>query len=640
MPTIRPRGILGSLGAFCSVTIDGTTQPGGLVELDGSTAGPDPDGSPLDGLVLTGRGMVVRGLVINRFDRHGIHIRPSGVVCLAGGMPNVIEGNFIGTDPTGMLRLGNDEDGVRISGGPDPSIVVRDNLIGGMAGGSNVISGNGFHGVHIEGASFENLVRSNFIGTDVTGSAPLPNGLSGVCMRGGASSNTIGGPVTLPLIPPGNTIGGNDEHGIEIHGPETTDNLVEGNIIGGLVGNRLHGVLIHGGANNNVIGDRAARDPKKSNRISNNGGDGVRILGGAGATGNWISINSIFGNGGLGIDGNGGLGIDLGGDGVTPNDGGDGDAGPNTLQNFPELVLALPDGTVIGTLNSTPATVFALDFYSNIVCNPSGFGEGQTFLGTLNPVKTDANGDADFTFTPSPAPPPSPMGPVITALAYDPASENFSEFSQCIAIIPPPTVVTVVSNQDSTLRPEAKDRNEGANPLLDLSQRRRLVVGFNLSGVDTNAVTRATLVLTINDETPPANWGPNGRTVDAHRLLEVWAEGNGKDIGLPNSESTLGTGPGVTWNCASDTAIENQQTNCAPKWNGGSFTATPTDSVLHTNGMTGEVAFDVTTDVVAGADSWLIKKTRGQGNVRYYSKDHPDAGGNPDLAPRLILELQ
>ena len=106
------------------------------------------------------------------------------------------------------------------------------------------------------------------------------------------------------------------------------------------------------------------------------------------------------------------------------------------------------------------------------------------------------------------------------------------------------------SLKDSFLRQGQRDRNEGANPLLDLGEDRRLVVGFDLSGVDTSAVSRATLVLTINDETPARNWSPSGRFVDVHRLLGAWAEGNG-------NENTRSTGLGVTWNCAIDTAIEN-----------------------------------------------------------------------------------
>ncbi|MFQ5570042.1 MAG: thrombospondin type 3 repeat-containing protein [Rhodothermales bacterium] len=199
--------------------------------------------------------------------------------------------------------------------------------------------------------------------------------------------------------------------------------------------------------------------------------------------------------------------------------------------------------------------------------------------------------------------------------------------------------VIVASDKDSFLRSGSQDRNEGANSLLHLGNSRRLVVGFDLSSVNVASVTTASLVLTINDDNDPGNWGTTGRTLDAHRLLEDWVEGNGKGMGLPGSEQTRGTGSGVTWKCGIDTAIENTATDCASPWNGGTFTATATDQFLMTNGLSGEVSWDVTADVQAGADSWLLKKTQGNGNARFYTKEHPDVAGNSDLAPRLELDF-
>jgi len=107
-----------------------------------------------------------------------------------------------------------------------------------------------------------------------------------------------------------------------------------------------------------------------------------------------VSANSIYGNGGYDD-----LGIDLNNDGVTPNDAGDSDMGANTLINFPVLDGFTTGGGntyVSGTLNSTPSTLFALEFFSNQVADPSGHGEGETFLGIVV-VTTDAAGNAPFT---------------------------------------------------------------------------------------------------------------------------------------------------------------------------------------------------------------------------------------------------
>src|SRR5262249_50684569 len=133
--------------------------------------------------------------------------------------------------------------------------------------------------------------------------------------------------------------------------------------------------------------------------------------------------NGILGNA---VYSNGALGIDLGSNGVTFNDFQDPDSGANLFQNFPIVnFVTFSAGvlTVPGTLNSTPNTTFRLEFFGNSACDPSGSGEGQSYLGSLN-VTTTAAGDASFTA----------VFPVstsfVTATATDPAN-NTSEFSRC-----------------------------------------------------------------------------------------------------------------------------------------------------------------------------------------------------------------
>ena len=182
--------------------------------------------------------------------------------------------------------------------------------------------------------------------------------------------------------------------------------------------------------------------------------------------------------------------------------------------------------------------------------------------------------------------------------------------------------------KDSFLRSGSADRNEGANPGLRIqaSGNNRVVVGFDPAAIDAfldaNTLTAATLVLTIAENAD--NWGPNNdRTVDAHPLAVDFAEGNGQNAGVPGAQSTRGSGPGVTWNCAIDAEIANQATDCDPRWNGGTFGPATAASVPHVNGLSGEVSWDVTDDVLAGATAWLIKKTaeRQAGQVSYFSKE-------------------
>jgi hypothetical protein len=143
------------------------------------------------------------------------------------------------------------------------------------------------------------------------------------------------------------------------------------------------------------------------------------VVQGAASVGNAIRGNSIHSNGGLGID--------LGGDGVTPNDPGDADTGPNQLQNFPVLSVALAGGStwVTGTLNGLANTTFTLDFYASAAADPSGFGEGARYLGSAV-VTTDGSGNAHFEVVLAA---PTAPGEVVTATATDPAG-NTSEFSR------------------------------------------------------------------------------------------------------------------------------------------------------------------------------------------------------------------
>jgi CSLREA domain-containing protein len=198
------------------------------------------------------------------------------------------------------------------------------------------------------------------------------------------------------------------------------------------------GMLIDGGADN-VIGGVAA---SQSNVLTGNTGDGVRIES-ATASGNSVQWNTISGNGGSGvvqfetgtgntitfnsIFDNGELGIDLGDDGVTPNDPGDTDTGPNDLQNFPVLnKVVFGVNRAEGVIDTRPNTDVKVEFFSKDACDPSGHGEGEILHGWTT-VTTDANGDAEFAATLAGN---VPLGVFVTTTATD-ADGNTSEYSGC-----------------------------------------------------------------------------------------------------------------------------------------------------------------------------------------------------------------
>lgn len=199
----------------------------------------------------------------------------------------------------------------------------------------------------------------------------------------------------------------------------------------------------------------------------------------------------------------------------------------------------------------------------------------------------------------------------------------------------------LLSIKDSFLRSGADDTNEGANERLRIqnSGDNRVVVGFDLTGVSIAGLQSATLILNIAENSN--NWGTTGRVIDAHRLLVDWTEGNGRnDVMVGGGPGSRGTGAGVTWHCGTDTNIFNQIANCSPLWNGGNYAAATAPGVLHSNGFLGQVSWNVTADILAGANfGWMIRKqNEGQnGQVRYYSREGATLAGNANLAPRLVL---
>ena len=335
----------------------------------------------------------------------------------------VVQGNYIGTDATGTVAVGNGDIGALVQGDASTIGGTTGVTVGGSCTGAcNLISGNASSGIH---TSSDNLIQGNYIGTDVTGLLDRGNSGAGISSGTDSSVITIGG--TAPEAR--NVISGNNNAGISWGDAGANNDIIQGNYIGvgsdgtTAVGNSNTGIALSG--DNNTIGGTAAG---AGNVIAfNGGGANPGVMVGADAADNEIRGNSIHSNGGLGID--------LDPFGVTANDLDDPDGGANLGQNFPLLSTAEVTAgavTVTGTLNSAPSSTFALDFYANTACNaasPNNHGEGRTYLGELTPVTTNAGGDAAFTFTSDGSPAVS-AGDVITATATD-ANGNTSEFSRC-----------------------------------------------------------------------------------------------------------------------------------------------------------------------------------------------------------------
>ncbi|WP_283432102.1 dockerin type I domain-containing protein [Neorhodopirellula lusitana] len=244
-----------------TVIIDGTNEPGfqdsPVVQIDGTTAGTGVNGFTIDADFTT-----IRGLVISGFTGNGLEVLSDH---------NIIAGNYIGTDATGLADQGNSRHGILVRN-------ASGNTIGGLTQEDrNIVSGNDQFGIYLLGSgSTDNDIRGNFIGTDVTGLSELGNFGSGIVISN-ASFNLIGGRNEAAR----NVISGNLRSGIYLIRDGATDNQIAGNYIGTDVtgtrelGNRLSGVVIQDGSNNTV----GAIEEVGGNIISANGEYGVRVFG-------------------------------------------------------------------------------------------------------------------------------------------------------------------------------------------------------------------------------------------------------------------------------------------------------------------------------------------------------------------------
>ncbi len=375
---------------------------------------------------------------------------------LVNGFSNLIQGNYVGIDSTGMKAIANAGVGITQENGSQNQFL------------GNVIGGMGAQGMFLAGTSKGGVVQGNKIGTNKLGTAALPNASDGIVMQLSfdTSLTQIGG----ESAGQGNQLSGNAGAGV---GGGFDGTAIKGNIIG-LDATATYAIpnaygIFGSGVGNPVIGGTTAA---AANIIAGNTNDGVvidsccagstlqgNIIGtntaeasGLGNGGNGVNIhccynlvlgNTIRNNAGAGIksDGpqqlrtnsifnNGGLGIQYLNPPFTP---------PSITSASSAGATTLISGSVTDALNSIEVEIFA-----SPACDASGFGEGKTYLG-----KTTLNG-LNFSFS---APVQLPAGMFATATTVN--KGNFtttSSFSNCMAITVPPNCASDVTSQVAVTR--------------------------------------------------------------------------------------------------------------------------------------------------------------------------------------------
>lgn len=325
----------------------------------------------------------------------------SGAEVLNGAF-TVIRENRVGTDRYGLRAIGNGY-GVRVTGTSSNTVII-----------DNQISGNAFDGLFLDSTGSPGAqISLNLVGTDRSGTALLTNGTGvGYAVRVNASDvliskNVIAGMDSFSLG--GLAISGNDNDVFENHiGTDEFDRIP--------LGNAGPGIYVSG--SNNDLGGSAVADGYNPNRILSSAGAGIGLASGIN---NEIWGNELFSSGGIAID--------LGNNNVSVNDVGDGDVGPNNLQNWPVITgvsQSAPKVSINATLDA-PAGTYRVDVYASQSCDPSGNGEGRSWVdsASVSPGAFNITTPGDFLSI------ALKSGRAIALTATDSAG-NTSEMSNCV----------------------------------------------------------------------------------------------------------------------------------------------------------------------------------------------------------------
>ncbi len=450
-------GWVPNMSANDEVTIDGTTQ----TAFTGDT---NPNGWEV--MLLTEFFVAADNCRITGLNGTAVWVDGSNCIVennsamsihLYGGFGGLSSAGNLVKDNTGLgflhidqssdnVVVGNTFRQVRLNGYVAGGFQAANNRIGGPApADSNYIVGTGtwtsegFPGgfaLQIVDAT-DTVVENNQIGTTLDGmSIGHPASIAGILIDGENQNTTIRNnriagilAWTIPPHAPAYQIGaairvGGSGSGLQISGNKIGLNALDQPVLGSITGIETLHWWNPSGVQDVVIGGTATGE---GNEIAGHLDSGISVANTF--SGVRISGNSIHDNGGLGID----LVTPGFVYGVTPNDPGDADTGGNGLQNYPVItaVSAAPSGTTVaGSLDSLPDRAFELEFFAGADCDPSGFGEGASFLGSAV-VTTDPTGFAAFSVG---LPAEAPAGWSVTATATEFPSGNTSEFSACFPV--------------------------------------------------------------------------------------------------------------------------------------------------------------------------------------------------------------
>lgn len=506
-------------------------------------------GSVTGGLTIGGTSASDRNIISGNSD-DGIDLQDISDVDILG--------NYIGVGADGVSDFGNSRDGINLIGGSNITV-------GGPASGArNVISGNSNIGVDISGASTVSIL-GNYIGLGADGATSVGNDSHGVYAQ--SSTGLFIGGTTSGARNVISSNGNSSSEGIWLNNGSTATIL--GNYIGldssGTLdrGNGDEGIVVDNGSaaaigdgstvgRNIIAGNGGASiyvvTPGSSADINNNylglgvggqtfidGEDGVQFNGGSSGT---VRNNSIYGHARNGVRlsssfdqaaiysnniyGNSGIGINLNAgtedaNNVTANDSGDGDTGPNDLLNYPVInsIGSFGNTTVTYDFNldvPSNANGYRVEFFKNSSADPSGYGEGEIYLGGVEVAH--GGGDLNFTgnFIANATVNPGDIISATTTRLSSPSTYDVTSEFALNGVTANPLIVTDIA--DTSTLGTLRYALEQANALPDADN-----VSFNVAGSGPHTVTISSPLPTISDD----NVSIDGTTQTGAVCGDLWA---------------------------------------------------------------------------------------------------------------------
>ena len=348
-----------------STRLDATTQTVNIGNTNGGTLG-------------SGGTVGVDAIALPFFQQAEVQLNAGNSVVILSGANSAVLGLAL---QQGYLRLSG------------TGCLARNNLVGMTAEGDSSLNSGTTYGIEFAGSS--STVRNNFVTVNNSGirtqgggtgslvtlnevARPASNHtdtFDGILLVGTVSSIQVTANLTREQRGGGIEVGFGG--GASASSITVTNNTVRNNGFAnggsGASSTEPIGMAAYDYAGSNVVFSR--------NLIRDNAGAGVLVMNASGTT---ITQNSFSNNGGLSIDLDprsidpNGLGTPQG---VTLNDNGDADTGPNGLRNYPVVVSATLIGTELSMAGfARPGS--AIELYI-AQADISGFGEGLTYLGVL-----------------------------------------------------------------------------------------------------------------------------------------------------------------------------------------------------------------------------------------------------------------